>query len=237
MRKLFTRLLPPASPRTDDLKARLGTKVLQEKSETADTVFVHIHKCAGTSLIEALALSPRVICCVARPGDFPNRTGRERIPDHIWKRAKKFTFVRHPYERVLSAYNMFMKSEKWRLTFRDFSGFLQFLRWIDLKNHRVEEEIVTSDYVSSIDNVIHHCACYTNPKYMLDQMDFVGRLESFDKDYDRLKKEFGIELPKPKRLNVSQRIGNEGVLSISEANKKLIRAIYADDFDALKYET
>ena len=229
MKKLLSRFFHPKK-----LPPKLGSEVLEEKQQTVDTIFVHVHKCAGTSLIETLSTSPHVICCVARPGDFPNRTGRERIPNHIWKRSRKFTFLRHPYARVVSAFKMFMKSAKWQNTFRDFDGFLEFLRWVDLSHHSVDRERPTQEYVQTIDNVIHHCSSYSNPKYMLGEMDFIGQLESFDVDYQQIQKEFGMKLPHPSHLNPAID-GDHGDLLNSE-RKSRIYSLYQEDFETLGYE-
>ena len=65
--------------KSHDLKK--GSILLQEKELTMKVLFMHVHKCAGTSLIETLANKSEYIACSSRPGDFPGRTGKEYIDD------------------------------------------------------------------------------------------------------------------------------------------------------------
>ena len=39
-----------------------GEETLAKKSATVKGIFMHIHKCAGTSLIDAFELAPEIIC-------------------------------------------------------------------------------------------------------------------------------------------------------------------------------
>lgn len=89
---------------TDHSSGTKGSKLIQKKLGKIQFIFVHIHKCAGTSFIEAIEKSPNAICCASIPGDYMGRTGRNLIPERVWEQSLKFTCVRNPYARVVSAY-------------------------------------------------------------------------------------------------------------------------------------
>lgn len=215
--------------------SRSGEALIESKSHRIRGVYMHIHKCAGTSLIDALETVPEVICCVARPGNFDRRTGRERIPDDIWSRSIKFTFVRHPYDRLYSAYNMFAKSPKWRGVFPTFRDLVEFLSWCDVRGHQVATETDTASFVQSIGNIIHHCSAYDNPKYRIEEMDVVGRVEFLDRDYLRVAEELGCELPPVPRLRTGGMSGSYRE-RLSEWERDAIFTIYRADFEAYGYE-
>ena len=58
-----------------------GEKLIEEKTDTIRGVYMHIHKCGGTSLISAFKNHPAIISCNSRPCNLTESTGRERIPD------------------------------------------------------------------------------------------------------------------------------------------------------------
>lgn len=218
-----------------DAPLQLGESILQSKSATVRGIFMHIHKCAGTSLIDAFETRPEVVSCVARPGNFPRRTGRERIPDKMWRNSVKFTFVRNPYDRVVSAYKMFIKTPVWRSLFPRFEDFVEFLRWADVDRHRVEEETPVDDYVLTIGNLIHHCSAYHNPKYMLDEMDHIGRLETIDDDLVKISAMLDTALPGIPRLNKSK--GNRHYHDYYNGKtRRLVHDLYRADIERFEYE-
>jgi len=212
-----------------------GEALIEAKSHRIRGVYMHIHKCAGTSLIDAFETVPEVICCVARPGNFDRRTGRERIPENIWSRSVKFTFVRHPYDRIHSAYTMFAKSPKWRSLFPEFRDLVEFLSWCDVRRHHVATETDTATFVQSIGNVIHHCSAYDNPKYRIAEMDLVGRVESLDRDYLAVAERLGCELPPVPRLRVGGASGSRRN-RLSAWERDAIFDIYRADFEAFGYD-
>lgn len=187
-------------------KLPTGEKLLFERHESITGIFMHVHKCAGTSFITAISNCPELISVVARPGNFPMRTGMERVPENIWRNSFKFTFVRNPYARLVSAYAMFTRSPKWRDLFPDFSTFLNFLRWVDIDYHTVEGEVDMKVFLTSLDNIIHHVSSYHNSKYRLNEMDYIGKVEELSDGLKNIQKatSANISLPHLNRSNNSK---------------------------------
>lgn len=211
-----------------------GEELLKKKADSVKGIYMHVHKCAGTSLIEAFERSPKVISCTSRPGNFLKRTGRERIPDRIWENSYKFTFIRNPYARVGSAYLMFISSEKWQTLFPAFKDFVLFLKWSNVKEHYVNEEIAINDYIEKIDNIIHHCSLYHNPKYLLSEMDYIGKLETIEDDFKVLSKQIGLNLNELPHQNKSKKHYDYRDYYDAET-RKIIYQIYQDDIERFGY--
>ena len=212
----------------------LGAQLLQEKAFSVRAIFVHIHKCAGSSLIDAIEKRPELISCAARAGNFPSRTGRERIPDEIWNKCVKFTFVRNPYDRVVSAYRMFKKRDCWDQLFPTFEDFVEFLRWTNVHDHNVEEEVPINRYMKTIGNITHHCSSFQNQKYLIDQMDYIGRLESFEDDLGKIAQMINIESFNVHHLNKSNRISDYRKYYTARS-KEIISHIYRADIEQFDY--
>lgn len=205
-----------------------------ERNQTSmsDKIFVHIHKCAGTSMWKTLQKYPRFICCIARPGKFVHGISREYIPNEVWNSAFKFTFVRNPYARVVSAFKMF-QGPRWKSVFPDFESFVEFLRWVDVDGHKVEKEISIINYVQRLDNIIHHCSSFHNTKCRLEELNFIGKLENLHKDMQRIAKEFEVSSIQLPQLNSTA--PDNYAKYYNTYTKQIITQKYAADIERFGY--
>lgn len=210
-----------------------GEQLLRDKQATCQAIFVHVHKCAGTSLIKVLEAHPKIVCMAPRPGNFPGRTGRERIPPELWERALKFTFVRNPYDRVYSAYQMFARRAKWADLFPSLGAFIDFLDTADVDSHLVTEEVATEDFIGTLENVRHHISSFRNPKYHLDEMGFIGKLEEFQRDYRELGRLLDTSLPEVPHLNAHQ--GGGYLQHYTAQERDRVYDLYREDFERFAY--
>lgn len=211
---------------------KLGSELIAEKGSNIKAIFMHIHKCAGTSVISAIEKNHSVISCVARPGDFPIRTSIDYIPKQVWENSIKFTFVRNPYYRIASAYKMFMQTHEWKLIFPEFLDFVEFLEWTDLDHHQVKEFIPNEIYVHKIDNLIHHCSSFKNPKYQVEHMDFIGKVETLNDDILNLKNNFDITL-EIETLRMQEQSGYKTMYC--KKSQDIIYRKYRSDFEKFDY--
>ena len=212
-----------------------GDQLLKQKKETVRGIFMHIHKCAGSSMIDAFASNPSIISCIARPGVFPGRTGRELIPNELFEKCMKFTFVRNPYARLVSAYKMFSSSLIWKNHFNSFDEFIEFIQWTRVDSHFVERQIPINDFQRSIPDLIQHCSSYHNPKYMLDKMDFIGRLENLEHDLLKIAELLDIEPFSIPHLNKHTRSYNYRNYYNSNSQRKVFH-LYQKDIERFGYE-
>ena len=124
----------------------------------------------------------------------------------------KFAFVRNPWDRLVSAFS-FMKGPK--------AGFPQFVE-------RVQSVVATGDRIAG-----KNCHLRPQTDYALDELDFLGRFETFERDLTRVLEEIGVppgDIPhahKTKREHYSQ--------YYDETTRRRVADIYARDIEMLEY--
>jgi chondroitin 4-sulfotransferase 11 len=139
-------------------------------------IFVHIPKCAGTSIIERIGLSNSPPCHA--PITFH--------PKNIRDAYFKFTFVRNPWDRFVSAYFYLknggngtapqdLRSQKRINKYESFSDFIKC------------DNFFTMEHFKS-------CSSYLN-----GPIDFIGKVENLQEDFNIVCDKIGIprqKLPK-----------------------------------------
>ncbi|PLX82833.1 MAG: hypothetical protein C0617_13255 [Desulfuromonas sp.] len=148
-----------------------------------NSVFIHIPKTAGTSI---------------RSGFFKNNySGPEfgRIPKE-WEGLFKFAFVRNPFERLISAWFMFVSGTS-QLDATDYPKYnlKQFLEIV------MDESIIYDERRKTVkERIRHHTIPLTHPFNCLHLADFVGRYENLDEDFRHICKAVSYPYkPLPKR--------------------------------------
>ncbi|WP_240207231.1 sulfotransferase family 2 domain-containing protein [Vibrio sp. CyArs1] len=193
-------------------KKALGLyKHFQTKFHENESIFIHIPKAAGTSLVNS----------VYGTKTSQHSTWRDYYKEdsNFFNKYYKFSFVRNPYTRCISAFNYLKKGGKgpmdlyWKKKFIDgFESFDDFVINGGLKKaikKRAEHFIPQCEFL-----------CNENDKIMVD---FVGKLENIDNDFSFLEKKIKIKQSLEKN-NISQeqnkKMSNEAKLIIAECYKK-----------------
>ena len=204
------------------LRARLadyrGRGVYAGYPDKYKCIFIHIPKAAGTSVTNALfgPVSRHV------PYFEYERGNPRKFAEYF-----KFTFVRNPWDRLLSAY-IFLK--KGGLNEMDrawadenlgrFETFEQFvLEWV------TEENIWSWVHFKPQ----HHFICDKQGRCM---MDFVGRMETLAADFGVVRAKLGIEA----QLSVLNRTRNEGYAShYTPQTREIVAQVYKKDIEMFNY--
>ena len=186
------------------------------------TLFIHIPKAAGLSVID---------------GFYGYKLGGGHVSltsyaSHVFKPQEmmdlfKFTFVRNPFDRLVSAYH-FLKSggindydKKWSDTHLSrFKCFEQFvIEWVNVKN---------------VHSWIHFIPQY---RFVTDRhkglrVDFFGFFENLESDYNtiRSKIRMGSEL---KKLNTSSREDYRDYYN--DKTRKIVSRVYRKDLEMFGY--
>lgn len=150
-----------------------------------DCVFIHIPKTGGTSI---------------RKGIW-NKNYEGPVFGYIpeeWQHLFKFAFVRHPLQRLVSAYSMFTDGAigdvEWKkpkdarpLTLEEFIAIV------------LDESILFDERRKSFEEKIrHHTIPQTHPFNCLFMADYIGYFENFEEDFSIIISKMNLisELPK-----------------------------------------
>jgi hypothetical protein len=181
-------------------------------------IFIHIPKAAGTSVARSL------FGVASRHVDYREY---ERANPRKFARYFKFTFVRNPWERLLSAYS-FLKDggmnemdRRWAVAHQaeleDFPAFVEALAvdeglrsWVHLRPQ-------------------HHFICDTD---MNIKMDFVGRVERMNEGFARVAERLGLNATLA-RANASRHPGR--LQAYTPRARDLAGDIYREDIRLFGY--
>ncbi|MEX5508559.1 sulfotransferase family 2 domain-containing protein [Pseudomonas paralactis] len=203
-------------------KSLSGAIALNPAFERRRCVFIHVPKCAGSSVCSAL-LDGRW------PGHLPYYWYQQQFPEHC-ERSFKFAFVRDPLERAYSAYTYLRNSQTdgrdqqartLLSSYRDFDHFVA--GWLHPDNLRRQLH-----FAPQTDFLVDHMG--------LMAMDFLGRHESMDLDFQYLCERLGVNASLP-HLNTSLARRSEPVKTFcSTRTRRLVRRAYIRDYEVLGYE-
>ncbi|WP_044034115.1 sulfotransferase family 2 domain-containing protein [Microcystis aeruginosa] len=197
-------------------------------------IFVHIYKNAGTSITTVLrpfAISPwqwkayRLIKKAGFPSPFfdphpfPAHVKASEIKESLgaekFNEYFSFAVVRNPWDWQVSHYKYALKSEthhQHELT-KNLGSFEEYIKW------RCENEVrYQKDFI------------YENNELLVD---FVGRYESLDNDFNEICSRIGISVSLPK-LNVSNTKPYQSYYS--EKSKELVKEAFEPDIRTFNYE-
>lgn len=196
-----------------------GRGIYSEYADEYECIFIHIPKTAGTSMAMVL---------FDKDSRHVRYTEYEKADWRKFKRYFKFTFVRNPWDRLVSAY-FFLKQgglseqdREWAKDnlqdYPDFKGFV--LDWIN------ETNIWTSVHFLPQ----YHFVCDSADEVM---MDFVGRFESIESDFLYVAKRLGCTRSLSKTNAGSQQHYSN---YYDEETQEIVRQAYARDIELFGYE-
>lgn len=178
-------------------------------------IFIHINKTAGTSIGKAIGLPVK-----------DHLTAKEiiaRIGKEKWDTAYKFTFVRNPWDKVVSHYEYRRKKNKTHIATRD----IGFKSWVSMTYGEKKDPVY-----------------YDNPKSFQPQVewlkddegrisiDFLGRFESINEDFNHVKQIIGLDAGLP-HLNASKRVDYRSYYD--DESREIIARWFHEDISLFDY--
>lgn len=198
-------------------------------------IFIHIPKCAGTSIELALMrtclgvqnwkeLGPHraAVHCLPQSGRQHNKLRWFSKHGFPIERYFKFALVRNPWHRAISQIRYLKKNTGTQL----FKG--------DTLKQNVEILCNTTRWIWGQDLGAQQCDYLRGANGDLE-MDFIGRFESLHQDFNTICVRLGIqtpELPHIFRSEVANRYAND----LDRESIELIRRKYADDVRLFGYD-
>lgn len=200
------------------------------------SIFIHIPKCAGTSVARALYRR--------RVG---NKDGNHMtagwyqltFDEETYNRYFKFTFVRNPWDRLVSAYH-FVKaggmSEADRIwgerVLSRFSSFDDFVkRWVIEKN------------VTNIGEGLEKTRVVFAPQYgfvcirgsKIPAVDFIGSFENIKTDFAHVAETIGVQVALD-FLNVSNKSQRSYIDEYTDESRSIVADVYRTDIEMFGYD-
>jgi hypothetical protein len=188
--------------------------------ERRNCLFIHIPKTGGISIANALF--------GGRSGGHLTLHGYERIYGRRRvRRFFKFAFVRNPWDRLVSAYFFLkkggMNDDDRRWAEQNLSAFDSFPEFV--------ERWVNEESVRSWVHFRPQCDILCGRDDSLG-VDFIGRYEQLEQDFERLRERLGFGDPLP-HLNRTQRAPYSSVYD--NRTRELVARAYARDIELFDY--
>jgi len=196
-----------------NLIAKTHNQLLQMKRQRK-FVFIHINKTGGMSIGKALGLGKKE--------HFTALEHKNRLGDYSWGEMFKFSFVRNPWDKVVSHYFHRVKTNQTGLG----KNRIDFNEWVKLTYG--EQDPRYFDY----------------PKYFMPQInwltdekgeimvDFVGRFENLENDFQLICERIGRNVDLP---NVNKSKHREYQYYYDDATKEIVRGWFEKDIGFFNY--
>jgi len=177
-------------------------------------LFVHINKCAGSSIRKSLSIP-----------SGPHMTAlelRQEVGLAGWRKAFTFAFVRNPWDRVLSQYLYRLKKNKHGIVNQG-TSFEEWLRQV-LQDQARPQYDTPRLFLPQTDWVFD-----ANGELLVD---YIGRFESLHEDMETVYKNIGHQFPFP-HLNKTQH--EHYSVYYSRISIALVAEVYARDVEIFGY--
>jgi hypothetical protein len=226
-------------------------------------VFVHIHKCAGTSIEVALAKPLRhndIVLGSTKSGEkyqeFFKRTiglnkhstaleARQFLGDALYPKFFKFGFVRHPVDRLHSLYSYALRlAHDAELTDEERRHQQAGGQWPDRPPFRYKAVAAALESRSFSDFALHPLTwadAGAQPQWQSLCnaqgeliVDFVGKVESIEEDFAQVCAKLEVNVPLEVR---NSSVEKKSALELSPLALATVRERFARDFDLFGYET
>lgn len=199
-------------------------------------IFVHIPKTAGTSVSRRLGINDtyanfchtdmkiKINECMCADNHVPAFFLKEMRPD-IFEEYYKFTFVRNPYDRVISEFFWVYKGY-WKEQFVNFSE----------KNIKNLFDVWLENYYLDKPS----CRQCTQSWFLLDRdgetilVDDIFKFESFQSEFDLLIKKLNIT-PVEDKVYTKSKVKIDRNLLLTESHKEFIYNLFKEDFNRFGY--
>jgi chondroitin 4-sulfotransferase 11 len=192
-------------------------------------IFVHIQKTAGSSIANVLSDIDGTES-ILYPHSFINAINLEQYNEYF-----KFCFVRNPWDRLFSWYKMMLKKG----VHNDFSDYLlnnssNFFEFLNLTNVIYETYPLEWDGIRPYPKSIS----FNQLDYITDNngnilVDFIGRFESLNEDYNKVMEKIGItNLPLP---HINKSTSGEYKYFYTESDIEKVYKLYKKDIKYFNY--
>lgn len=207
---------------TKDVKHKINLFRRYTHWKRGGCIYIHIPKAAGTSLNKAIY--GRTL------GHYTADEIQSRFPK-LFGKVFVFSFVRNPWDRVLSAYRFakvgktdsmgMYRPEQYQIP--EFESFERFLfEWLAKQN------------VSKVDFVFQPQSKFVLGKEGKSIVDYIGKVESLDSDIRHVESVLGKSINVGRENMTSEKTDYRSAY-INDDMVELVRSLYREDVDTFGY--
>ncbi|OGF24911.1 hypothetical protein A2331_06105 [Candidatus Falkowbacteria bacterium RIFOXYB2_FULL_34_18] len=189
-------------------------------------IFIHVYKVAGSSMESVLnKYEPRYVYFIKKiyrklgwniSDHITAMELRNKINVNIFNNYFKFAFVRNPFDWQVSLFCFARKNKKHH-------------------QHEMINKMTFDEYIDwRVNNEIHlqkNFVCSENGEVLVD---FIGRYENIQNDFEKICKTIGIEKIKLPHTNISNH--KPFMDYYNEKTKKMVYDAFGEDFKMFNYE-
>lgn len=187
-------------------------------------VFIHIPKCAGSSINQDLKLQS-----IGFSGHSPASCHFDYLGDYF-----SFTFIRNPYDRVVSAYKYFQKltpGHRWYKRNSIIADAAAKMNFNEFVNHILDFQKLMVREEGSFESGIH----FQPFDYFLDEkINYIGRFEDIQKDYSYIRSRLNLPIKILRKTNSTN--NNDYKEIYSGDAERIVYNIYDQDIKKYKYQ-
>jgi len=220
-RKLYRNTLPLLLQQKIDVY-RGESQVFRPCFQETKSIFIHIPKAAGTSIARAI---------YGMNVGHRKAVDYKKISTHEYNKYYTYSFVRNPWDRIVSAYNFAKQGGTSYVQpipnpvyqselFNDFETFVT--EWLSTADLNKEDVVFAPQY------------WYIYDVNMQCLVDYIGRIETLADDVKALEKKLGVEII-IEQLNKSSRSSSYRDY-FNNDTKNIVADIYKKDIELFKYE-
>lgn len=187
-------------------------------------VFIHIPKCAGTSVYKSLKLD--FLCS--------GHAIASKHSEFLDQGYFSFSFVRNPWDRIASCYRYFKSmnpKDRWYKGNQKLADLAKQISFDEFVQRVPEFQKMMAREEGSVRSGIH----FQPFSYFLDKpVDYIGKMENINRDYIKICRELDIKIRPLKKVNTTN-ASNYQELYVEES-KDIVYNIYKEDIKKYNYE-
>lgn len=207
-------------------KLRKKPEHVYYRFDMTKSIFIHIPKAGGISTIKSLYGEEANGFGHPTYAHFLRLYGKKRFEKYF-----KFTFVRNPWDRLLSAYNFLKKGG---MNHMDQQFCENIVSSYDTFEQFVLEWVTPENVKSWVHFIPQYHYVYDNNRNLV--IDFVGRFEQFETDFESIREKLGTGIPL-KHLNKTKDKKEKSyrdAYTLEMAEK--VAEVYKEDIELFGYE-
>tara|TARA_Y100000361_G_C11101952_1_gene312435 strand:+ start:405 stop:1001 length:597 start_codon:yes stop_codon:yes gene_type:complete len=188
-------------------------------------LFIHLPKCGGVAVRKILNKENVNLHCY-------NHTEYDKIPKNIIEQSFIFTFIRNPWDRIVSLYFFWKQQDKNHRFYHSDKKQVDYINKLDMSFKDFTKEIVNKKSIFYEKRHLHPYIGHFFPT--ADCIDFIGRFENFQQDFNIICDKIGIPHQQLPHKNKSRH--KHYTEYYDDKTRQIVAEIYSRDIEHFGYK-